>query len=114
MKKILCIILLAILTLGLVACGADSNKSIVGKWEFGANVYEFKEDGSFSSMFNGMGKAGTYTAKDGKITLSYTNLLGMDATTELTYTLKDKSLTLTGDISLLGSMSMTVEFTKSK
>ena len=114
MKKTVCILLLVFLALGLVACGTESTKSIVGKWEFGANAYEFSEDGTFSSTFNGIGKTGIYTAEDGKITLSYTNLLGVETTTELTYTLKDKTLTLTGDISLLGSMSMTVEFTKSK
>lgn len=111
MKKILCFVLCAIMVCGLAACGA---KSVVGKWEFGVNTFAFEKDGTFSSEFNGMSQTGTYTDEDGKLTLTYTNLLGLESTTELTYTLKGNTLTLTGDISLLGAASMTVEFTKAK
>ena len=112
MKKMVCVLLCAFMVFGLVACGGTD--SIKGKWVFGANTYEFNDDGTFTSLFNGMSKNGTYEVEDGKITLSYTDLLGYSTTTEFTYTLDGDTLSLTGDVSLLGAMSMTVEFTKSK
>lgn len=98
-----------LMILGLVACGS---KSVEGKWVFGANYYEFKKDGTFTSSFNGIVQNGTYTASDGKMTLTYKNMFGIESTTDFTYTLKGKTLSLTGDVSLLGGMSMTVDFTK--
>lgn len=112
MKKIVCVILCAFMVLGLVSCGGKN--SVKGKWVSGANTFEFNDDGTFTSSFNGLSKSGTYEVEDGKLKLSYTTILGLNKTTEYTYTVDGDKLSLTGDLSLLGGMSMTVEYTKSK
>jgi len=111
MKKVLCLVCCVVMVFALASC---SGKSIVGKWEFGANTYEFNKDGTFTSSFNGISTSGTYEAEDGKIALTYTGLLGLSKTVDLTYTLNGDKLSLTGDISLLGSTSITVEYTRVK
>ena len=110
MKKIICVALCALMVLSLVACGGS--KSVVGKWAFGVNTFEFNDDGTFAASCNGMENSGTYTAEDGKITMTYKSLIGQETTTELTYELSGSTLKLTGDVSLMGSPSVTVEYTK--
>lgn len=111
MKKIFCLVICALMIFALASCGS---KSVVGKWESGANTYEFKKDGTFTSSFNGVSASGTYEVEDGKLSITYTGLLGISKTTEFTYTIDGDKLSLTGDISLLGSTSITVEYTKVK
>ncbi len=110
MKKILAFALALIMTLSLCACGGSS---IIGKWTFGGNSYEFKEDNTVSISVNGaLNFDGTYEIDGDKITVKVSSMLG-EKTEELTYSLKKDTLTLEGDVTLTGS-NMSLEFTRVK
>lgn len=108
MKKILALVIALMLTVLLCACGSDS---IVGKWAFGVNTYEFKEDNSLSISINGaLNYDGTYEINGDKITINVSGMLG-EQTEELTYSLKGDTLKLEGDVTLTNS-DMSLEFTR--
>ena len=110
MKKFLAVALALIMTLSLCACGKNS---IIGKWSFGGNTYEFKEDNSVSISLNGtLNFDGTYELDGDKITVEVSGMLG-EKTEELTYSLKKDTLTLEGDVTLTGS-NVSLEFTRVK
>lgn len=112
MKKIVAgVLALLVLTTMLCACGGSG--SIVGKWVFGGNTYQFNEDNSVSISINGtLNFDGTYEVSGNKITLNVSGMLG-DKTEELTYSLKGDTLKLEGDVSLSGS-DVSLEFTRVK
>ena len=110
MKKFLAIALTAVMLFSLAACGG---KSIVGKWAFGANSFEFRDDNTVSISVNGaLNYDGTYTVEEDKILVTTTDLLGQEKVTEFTYSLDGKTLTLTGDITLMGAPAVTLDFAK--
>ncbi len=111
MKKILTALLALVMTVLLCACGSGS---IVGKWAFGVNTYEFKDDNTVSISLNGaLNYDGTYEVDGDKITVTVSGMLG-EKTEELTYTLKGDTLTLTGDVTMTGGADVTLEFAKVK
>ena len=110
MKKFLAFALALIMTLSLCACGGGN---IIGKWTFGGNSYEFKEDNTVSISVNGaINFDGTYEVDGDKITVKVSGLLG-EKTEELTYSLNGDTLKLDGDVTLTGS-NMSLEFTRVK
>ncbi len=109
MKKILAVALALVMTVSLCACGGSD--SVVGKWAFGGNTYEFKEDNSLSVSINGtLNYDGTYEIDGDKITVNVSGMLG-EKTEELTYSLKGDTLKLDGDVTLTGA-DMSLEFTR--
>ncbi|MBO4920149.1 MAG: hypothetical protein J5365_08365 [Erysipelotrichaceae bacterium] len=80
MKKMITILLLAVLALSVAGCGKKSENSLVGVWEYSDSengigaVYDLKEDGT-----------GTYTMKVGEEEVTY----------ELKYEVKDNHLLVT-------------------
>ena len=98
-------------TICFVACGS---KSIVGKWAFGANTFEFRDDNTVSISVNGaLNYSGTYVVEDNKIIITTNGLFGA-VTREFEYSLKGKTLTITGDITFMGGANMTLELEKQK
>lgn len=112
MKKILAMLLAIAMMVMLCACGGGG--SIIGKWAFGVNTFEFNEDNTVSISVNGaLNYDGTYEVAEDKITVTVTGLTG-EQTEEFTYELKGDTLTLTGDITLSGGVDTTIDFTKAK
>lgn len=110
MRRILAAILMVAMLLTLVACGGKG--SIVGKWAFGVNTYEFKDDNTVNVSINGtLNYEGTYEVAEDTIILKVSGLMG-EMTKELTYELKGKTLKLTGDVTLSNGVSSTLEFTR--
>ena len=101
-------LVIALMAALFAACGAATPE---GKWVFGANSYVFNEDKTFKATMNGMTSEGTYEVEDNTIVLSYKGLLG-DTSTTLTYEIKGDSLTLNGDVSLLGGQNLSLTYTK--
>ncbi|MGI6265165.1 MAG: DUF5640 domain-containing protein [Acutalibacteraceae bacterium] len=102
MKKALVCVLALVMVISLVAC---SGGSIVGKWAFGVNTYEFREDNTVSvSINNTLNYDGTYTVDGDKVTLTVKGLIG-EQTVDLTWSVKGSTLTLTGDVTLSGASS---------
>ena len=113
MKKF-CLILLSVLLTASLLCACGGSKSIVGKWAFGVNTYEFKEDKTVSISINGaLNYDGTYEINGDKVIVTITDMIGMEKKAELTYALKGNTLTLTGNVTFTGS-SVTLDFTKVK
>ena len=111
MKKVIAIALSFIMLLSFAACGA---KSVVGKWVFGGVSFNFKDDTNVSISANGaLNYDGTYVIEGDKIIVTAKGMLG-DVTEEFTYSLKGDTLTLTGDVTLMGGVDTTVEFKKQK
>lgn len=74
MKKILSLLLIAILTFSLVACGSEE-ATIVGSWEsvdVSGAIYNFGEDGKGSYEFMGASMDFTYTDDGTSVTIQYT------------------------------------------
>lgn len=79
MKKILSVIMIAVLTISIVACGSSS-KALVGRWEYNSSQskwskgdvrlseLEFFSDGTYSSNIDGY--SGTYTIENNRLRLS--------------------------------------------
>lgn len=110
MKKILALALVLVMGLMLCACGSDS---VIGKWAFGVNTYEFKEDNTVSISLNGaLNFDGTYAVEGDKITLKVSGLTG-EKTEELTYSIDGDTLKLEGDVTLTG-VDTSLEFTKAE
>lgn len=112
MKKLLICLLIIATLFSAVSCGS---KSIIGKWMFGVNSFEFREDNTVSVSISGMlNYDGTYTVEDDKIIITAVGLLGMETVEEFTYSLDGDSLTLTGDITFAGGADTTLTFEKQK
>lgn len=110
MKKIFALMLAILMTLSICAC---ASRSVVGKWVFGGNTYEFKEDNSVSISINGaLNYDGTYEIDGDVITVQVSGLLG-EITEDLTYSVKGDTLKLEGDVTLTGT-DMSLEFVKVK
>lgn len=111
MKKVLAIALSVFMLLSFAACGA---KSVVGKWVFGGVSFNFKDDTNVSISANGaLNYDGTYTIEGDVITVKAKGLMG-EVTEEFKYSLKGDTLTITGDVSLMGGADTTLELKKQK
>ncbi|MBQ7171032.1 MAG: Ig-like domain-containing protein [Clostridia bacterium] len=93
----------------LFATGVFGGGSLIGKWAFGANHWQFNDDGTFSANINTLNYEGTYTAEDGKLHID-TDFFGLKKSLDYDYAIKGKKLTLTGDVTLTGAGSMTLEY----
>ncbi len=110
MKRILVVLLIISMLFSLVACGTGN--SVVGKWAFGINTFEFKDDNTVSISVNAvLNYDGTYTVEKDKITVTATGVTG-EVSEEFTYSLSGDTLTLTGDITLMGGTPTTIDFTR--
>lgn len=110
MKRVLAAVLAAVMLIILCACGSSS---VVGKWIFGVNTYEFREDNTVSiSISSALNYEGTYEVDGDKIIITANTLLG-EKTVELTYSLDGDTLKLEGDITFSGVV-MQMEFAKEK
>lgn len=87
--KILALMCAVLMVLSLAACGSDGGSSnggnetvvpateaaptIVGDWKYegGDYIYHFKEDGTGTYDISGSTMNFTYTAEDGKLTITY-------------------------------------------
>ena len=111
MKKFLVIALALVMTFTFCACAGSG--SLVGKWAFGVNTYEFKEDNTVSISVNStLNYDGTYEVSGDTIVVKVSGMLG-EKTAELTYSLKGDTLKLDGDVTLIGT-NMSLEFTRVK
>ena len=106
-KLLAALLVVAMMTTLLASCGG----SLIGKWAFGAAVYEFKEDNQVSISVNGLSYNGTYETEGKTLTVHVSGLFG-ETTKEFTYALKGDKLTLNGDVTFTNSGSVEVEFTK--
>ncbi|MBQ4297741.1 MAG: hypothetical protein II771_05555, partial [Clostridia bacterium] len=104
---ILAALLIAVIVL--FATGVFGGGSLIGKWAFGANHWQFNDDGTFSANVNTLNYEGTYTAEDGKLHID-TDFFGLKKSLDYDYAIKGKKLTLTGDVTLTGAGSMTLEY----
>jgi len=114
MKKLLICLLIIATLFSAVSCGS---KSIIGKWMFGVNSFEFREDNTVSvsvSISGMLNYDGTYTVEDDKIIITAVGPFGMETVEEFTYSLDGDSLTLTGDITFVGGADTTLTFEKQK
>lgn len=80
MKKILSVILIAVLTISIVACGSSS-KALVGRWELNSDKtewghdiprfpdFEFFSNGTYSSSLD-RGISDSYTTEGNRLVLS--------------------------------------------
>lgn len=100
---------LLITVIVLFATGVFGGGSLIGKWAFGANHWQFNDDGTFSANVNTLNYEGTYTAEDGKLHID-TDFFGLKKSLDYDYAIKGKKLTLTGDVTLTGAGSMTLEY----
>jgi len=107
-RKILFLLALSVLIALFSSCGSSGLK---GKWAFGVNTWQFNEDGTFSANINTLDYTGTYTAENGKLHID-TTFFGLSKSVDFDYAIKGKKLTLTGDVTLTGAGSMTVEYEK--
>ena len=82
-----------VLVVGVFA-GCGKKESVVGTWEGDDYTYTFDADGTGTQQIGGINvNISSYTAKDGKLSITVT-YLGTEDTTEYTYTLKKDVLTL--------------------
>lgn len=96
-EKFFAVLCVAMMVLSVVACGSQS---LTGKWAFGVNTYEFKDDDTVSISISGvLNYNGTYTTDGDKLTVTVSGLTG-ETTKEFTYQISGKTLSLTGDVHL--------------
>ncbi len=86
-----------------------SGESLVGKWAFGANTWQFNDDGTFFANINTLNYTGTYTTDAGKLHIE-TDFFGLSKSLDYDYVIKGDRLALTGDVTLTGAGSMTLEY----
>ena len=129
MKKVIALALVAVMALVmLAACGgnegggnnsgantgdtvssSDENNAhpVVGRWEYGGVVYEFKANGEQTISIGGTAIPGTYKIDGDKITISYA--LGNEAEElSYTYSMEDGNLILKDPTDPSGSLSLTL------
>lgn len=102
------VIMLAVVLLTVIS--VKSNAPLENEWIFGANTYTFNEDQSFAADLGGVHYDGTYEADGSVLKLNYKFMGLIDKSADLEYAIKGKILTLTGDVTLLGVSSETLEF----
>ncbi len=100
------ILVVIILTIVLV----PTKCSLENEWAFGVNTYKFNDDGTFSASVNTLNNNGTYLVDGDKITLQYSFMGVMEKETELTYSISGKTLTLSGDVTLTGAGSVSMDY----
>lgn len=99
-KRMISFLCIIIMIFTLIACQQNSS-TIIGKWHPNesdqSDYFEFKEDGTISTMISGITIDGTYQLDENKITMSFTMLEETLLSEEGTYKIKDDQFIITID-----------------
>lgn len=101
-KSLATLLLLALVTMSLVACGPDKHTAddIIGTWEYttasgASHTYIFSEGGKISLVTSLATSTGTYTVDGDTINYTLNMSTGNTKTDSMTFKLKDDSIDLT-------------------
>lgn len=100
---------IALVAMILTAIFVTGNCPLENEWVFGSNSYVFNKDGTFEAN-NTLSNSGTYTVEGDQLHLHYAFMGMLEKDTTLTYSIKGKVLTLSGDVALIGSGNETVPY----
>ena len=100
---------IALVAVILTAIFVSGNCPLENEWVFGSNSYVFNKDGTFEAN-NTLSNSGTYTVEGDQLHLHYAFMGMLEKDTTLTYSIKGKVLTLSGDVALIGSGNETVPY----